>query len=623
MPLKKKESTSVEALSDDVVVLIFQLTLKDLRTWAFLLRVSHRWNRCGHAPPALFFVKVMRPRLSLDAYGHLAALQGLRSLTLDHTTREPEVEKLSALRTLQVLDMSGLTAFAGGTLSVALQGMSVLKDLELGGNRNQTIESLAAIARSAPSLTALKMSQTQCDDSVLSSLSVLTNLSHFECFGCGRVTDVGLSSLTVLQSLESLYIGECGITREGLQALSSLPQLTTLNIAGSPSLQDDALEEVGKLSASLSTLDLSDNTTFTDTGLQHLTSLTKLENLNLAHCTGITDIGFGLLTSLTALKNLGIGGCTQLTDAALEPLQQLPLEQFKLARSANYTDEALVHVSRYSRLQALHVTRIRTFTDRGVAALGALTSLRELTLSGLEGPTDEGIAACLTPLVGLEVTLLGGIAAGVKSMAALATLPVLRTVDLNHCPGVNDAGLQVFARPGGLMCLEALNLSGCAISDAGVEVLVHGPARPLVRLHRLAFSDCIMLTDAALRTLAEIPYLQSLLLNGCIEITDAGVQALADCPSMERLALGGCLGVSTRLQRTVAAVSATRSMLALPSSARSYPRETLRPRMRRFLFRSKVMFATMNPFWRVIVLAALGVPLAFSLRKIFLFLRKP
>jgi len=107
--------------------------------------------------------------------------------------------------------------------------------------------------------------------------------------------DVGLSSLTVLQSLESLYIGECGsslflfsffscnhslcflwwltlaellVTREGLRALPSFPLLATLNIAGpccvecfwmracvcccrntlnvklgSPSLQDDALEE--------------------------------------------------------------------------------------------------------------------------------------------------------------------------------------------------------------------------------------------------------------------------------------------------------------------------------------------------------------------------------------------
>lgn len=578
----------VDTLSDDVIVLIFQLTLKDLRTWAFLLRVSRRWHVCGRLPPALHFLQVIRPRLNLDAYPRLASLQGLRVLTLDHTTRDEEVKHLSKLRTLQILDMSGLTAFAGSTLASALKGMSNIKDLELGGNRNQTVESLAVIATSAPSLQALKMSQTRCDDSVLESLSALSSLRRLDAFGCQGVSDAGMLHLTCLSSLRELYIGECSVSRAGLRALSALSRLKVLNIAGSTSMNNEALEEVGKVT-SLQSLSLADST-FTDAGIKHLSTLTRLTDLNLAHCTEITNAGIGMLTSLSSLAVIGLGGCLQLTDDAIESLSQLPLQHIKLARNLFYTDDALLHVSRFKKLQTLEISRISTFTSKGVAGLGLLTSLRELTLSGLANVTDEGIANCVFPLRLLEVALLGHMAVGVNSLAALASLPLLRSLDVNHCSGVNNAGLEVFARPGNLLCLSSLNLSGCDISDAGVKILVEGPGRPLDHLHRLGFADCISLTDDALRDLARIPYLQSLVLSGCIDITDTGVETLVALPSLERLQLGGCLRVSTRLQRAVGAVSATRSVLALPSSARSYPKDWpfWRP-LRRLWFRTKVM----------------------------------
>jgi Leucine-rich repeat (LRR) protein len=513
--------------------------------------------------------------------------------------------------------MSGLTAFAGGNLSEALRGMSNIQDLELGGNRNQSPESLAAIASSAPSLRALKMSQTRCDDSVLRSLAELSNLRRLEAFGCQGVSDTGMWYLTSLVSLRELYVGECTVTREGLRALSALVHLKVLNIAGSTAMQDDALEEVGTVTSLLS-LDLSENV-FTDTGMLHLSTLTRLSNLNIAHCVEITDAAMAGLLGLTSLSSLAIGGCVKLTDAAMESLAQLPLRHLKFARSQTFTDEALIHVSRFRRLQTLSITRIPTFTNRGVAALGALTSLRELTLSGLisVGVTDTGLADCVAPMKQLEAVSMGGMAVGVECMAALAALPVLSSIDLNHCLGVNDSGMEVFAKPGSLLCLSSLNLSGCAITDAGIKVLVRRPGRPLVHLHRLAFSDCISLTDDALRELVQIPYLQSLMVNGCIGLTDAGVEALVASPSLERLGLGGCLGVSSRLQRAVAAVSATRSLLALPSAARSYPRDySLRRPLRRLWFRIKIGFATLTPVRRAQFGIVFAVLLALLVRKV-------
>ena len=77
------------------------------------------------------------------------------------------------------------------------------------------------------------------------------------------------------------------ITDQGLQALSSLESLQSLNLRGCYNI--------------------------TDQGLQALSSLASLQSLNLQRCRKITDQGLQALSSLANLQNLDLGSCENIT----------------------------------------------------------------------------------------------------------------------------------------------------------------------------------------------------------------------------------------------------------------------------------------------------------------------
>ena len=150
--------------------------------------------------------------------------------------------------------------------------------------------------------------------------SKLQNLNLHETLS---VTNKQLKELVkYCPNLHQLFISSDKISNEGLQHLSPLTALQTLNLGECEQITDAGLAHLAPLTA-LQTLELGECELITDAGLAHLAPLTALQTLDLCGCKQFTDAGLAHLAPLTALQTLNLGGCEQITDAGLAHLAQL------------------------------------------------------------------------------------------------------------------------------------------------------------------------------------------------------------------------------------------------------------------------------------------------------------
>eukprot|EP00899_Mesostigma_viride_P027011 jgi/Mesvir1/7495/Mv19256-RA.1 len=108
----------------------------------------------------------------------------------------------------------------------------------------------------------------------------------------------------------------------------------------------------------------------------------------------------------------------------------------------------------------------------------------------------------------------------------------LRCLNLAGCMDVTGAALVDVARS--CRDLERLDVSGCHVADASIELVVEY----CPRLRRLAVSDCTEVTDASLVAVGQHCRLLEVLLADFTSVTDAGVTAVARrCPRLRALAV--------------------------------------------------------------------------------------
>ena len=109
--------------------------------------------------------------------------------------------------------------------------------------------------------------------------------------------DDALTEWTTLRHLEIHNDGVNCITVSGLECLTWLVQLSSLNLTCCENL--------------------------TDAGLQHLTGLAQLSSLSVCWCVKLTDAGLQYLAGLVHLSSLDLSCCENLTDAGLQHLTAL------------------------------------------------------------------------------------------------------------------------------------------------------------------------------------------------------------------------------------------------------------------------------------------------------------
>lgn len=318
----------------------------------------------------------------------------------------------------------------------------------------------------------------------------LCNVGHLHCFFAFDVCETGtdllagatnLRSLTFqppksnpcaflarLSFLEVLNVQNTDLSAIDLSRLSSVPNLTALNISAC-ALGPEHFVQLAQLSQ-LESLTCKrpwyahayENDLIVAEGLCHLTKL-QLQFLNLSGCQLLRQ-AMESVAQITTLQVLDLKRCERLTDAGLECLICLP------------------------QLQDLDVSCLeaeRSVSKHGLAHCAAIPSLRGMRLS-------HNSRFDLKPLF--------------EQLA----ISQLTSLDVRMC-GLDDSYLGLL--PPDLACL---NLGyNPKITDAGVATL----AARAPNLMSLVLDGCYMLTDAAVAALSRLARLCNLSVDNCPKIT--------------------------------------------------------------------------------------------------------
>jgi len=191
----------------------------------------------------------------------------------------------------------------------------------------------------------------------------------------------------------------------------------------------------------------------------------SLHLLDLGRCSRqVRDADLGLVRQLSGLTELDLPSCDCLSGrglAALAPLSRLAA--LSLRRCSALTAEGVSGLSRLTQLTSLDLGHAGSVDDALVEALAAaMAGLRTLSLQGCHAVTDAGLraAARITGLTALDVSqCLAVTGAGVAGLLPLAGSLV--HLQLAMCR-LSDAGEQTIRR---LTNLTELNLSSCKVGS--------------------------------------------------------------------------------------------------------------------------------------------------------------
>lgn len=360
----------------------------------------------------------------------------------------------------------------------------------------------------------------------------------------------GCPNLTTLNIESCSKIGN-----EGLQAVAKLcPNLHSISIKDCPLVGDHGVSSLLSSASELSRVKLQ-ILNITDFSLAVIGHYGKsITNLVLSGLRNVNERGFwvmGVAQGLQKLVSLTITSCHGVTDASIEAIGKgCPnLKHMCLRRCCFVSDSGLVAFAKSAgSLENLHLEECNRFTQSGI--IGAISSikakLKSLTLVKCMGIKDiEMEVSMLSPCESLRsVTIKNCHGIGSASLAMIGKLcPQLQYVDLTGLYGIADAGLLPLLEncEAGLV---KVNLTGCwNLTDNIVSAMtrLHGGTLEVLNL-----DGCWNITDASLVAIAD----NCLLLNDLdvsrCAITDAGISVLSDAIqlSLQVLSMSGCSEIS-------------------------------------------------------------------------------
>ncbi len=182
-----------------------------------------------------------------------------------------------------------------------------------------------------------------------------------------------MRDLTVLKSLQLLYIGSRNLTDSGMEDIGRMSQLRELDLSGSAVGAD---------------------------GIRSLQRLRNLSRLQLGQ--SIDDSALAAVARLRQLDDLDLEA-TRVTDAGLKALLGMKLKSLALPRRA-LTDLGLKHYLAVVPAPVKLDLSKWTITNAGMKEIGKITDLRHLNISNAR-INDDGMKeiAGLTQLVYLEM----------------------------------------------------------------------------------------------------------------------------------------------------------------------------------------------------------------------------
>ena len=503
---KRQRGADRIGLPHELLRVVLQFLIDDLRTWHMLLQVSQQFKKCVLDPPSLKHVKVAMGQ----HFGRARLVPGLRTLRLQTHRVDHVVDELhqSPPMLLQTLDLSG----RGSTpddLNRGVRGGVVTK------------WGLRLIAR-IPTLTAVDL--TNCTEITNIDIQALAPLAdtmlRLNMSRCPGINDQALQWLPG-EKMRYLYLNDCGITDAGMRQVARQSELRELGL-GRCLITDAGVKALASL-VQLELLDVTGCDLITDEGIQALDQLVVLQSLSSSGCNGISLECLRKRPWAGTLRALDFRRCSMgNTDAtAFDPFRRL--QTLSLGGRA-VCDTAVQSLSRLAAVQTLNLTRCGSLT--GIVTMTTLSqmtnNLQELDLSRCSAVTDA-------------------------NLLILRQLKELQMLNLSMNRGVTDLGVLALSKR--LLALRTLDLSSCAITDVGMQHLSR-----MVTLHRLEVAYCDAITDEGVRHLLSLVELQSLNLSNDWRVTTTGVTALQpllalrdvrvrDCPRVEY-----CHGIRFRVR---------------------------------------------------------------------------
>ncbi|KAK8543510.1 hypothetical protein V6N13_076317 [Hibiscus sabdariffa] len=358
-------------------------------------------------------------------------------------------------------------------------------------------------------------------------------------------------------NLTALSIESCSkIGNEGLQAIGKLcPNLQYISIKDCPLVGDHGVSSLLSSASSVLSKVKLQGLSITDFSLAVIGHYGKsVTNLVLGGLQNVTEKGFwvmGNAQGLQKLVSLMITSCCGVTDVSLEAIGKgcTNLKQMCLRRCCFVSGDGLVAFAKSAgSLECLQLEECNRVTQAGIIGVLSNCGLKSLTLVKCMGIKDISLGAPLSSpcnsLKSLSIRNCPGF--GTVSLALVGNLcPQLQQIDLSGLCGITDAGLLPLLQncEAGLL---KVNLSGCLNLTDGIILA-------LMRLHGatlevLNLDGCRRITDACLVAVADnCVFLSDLDVSRCA-ITDAGVAALshADQLNLQVLSFSGCSGVTNK-----------------------------------------------------------------------------
>jgi hypothetical protein len=210
------------------------------------LDLSSRWDITNDSLKplegiaTLRFLLLAKTRVTDTGLEHVAALPGLRFLSLNNQITDKGLARLAGLKQLVGLELAGAKITDKGLST--LKTFPELQTLVLSGT--QVTDAGAKTLGGLKSLLQLDISGTPISDK---GLAMLKGLGQLQILTVGkRVTDAGLKPVAALKDLHTLDASEAKVTEKGIMALRQAPRLEELSLSWK-TLSSPKLQALGRL----------------------------------------------------------------------------------------------------------------------------------------------------------------------------------------------------------------------------------------------------------------------------------------------------------------------------------------------------------------------------------------
>nr|XP_023666147.1 F-box/LRR-repeat protein 13 [Paramormyrops kingsleyae] len=413
---------------------------------------------------------------------------------------------------------------------------------------------------------------------------------HLNMRGCSALQWPSFECTAKCRNLLELNISECKtVNDETVRVIvGGCPTLLYLNLSHT-AVTNTTIRNLSRCCLSLQYLSLAYCRSFTDRGLQYLTTgkgCHRLVHLDLSGCTqisvdGFRDVAVGcsqlqhvelndmptivdkcvlvMVSRCSSLNAISFLDTPHLSDIAFKAIAEgCRLQWIRIEANSQMTDISWRHLTRNCpSLRFIQVVDCPQLSDASMRSISSLKNLTSLSVADCRRMSDVGLRYLLEGPSGpklCRLNLSGCGRVGDMSLVRLAQrCSSLRHLDLSYCERLTDTGLECL---GLLSSLVSLDLTGTNIQDQGLASLCS-----IAALRNLSVSKCPWITDAGIEKLCEEARdLESLDLSHCLVLSNQTVKALCcsccnllilrvrGCPKMTDMAIQYVTGVSHYLR---------------------------------------------------------------------------